>query len=160
MELEGLKKDIHLMRAVIVLLAVSSLTLCFVSFGSYDASAFRAVVTVLLAILFWGCLIAGYVLLYVISKHRKEFERNASRDKRRKEKAKNNRPGFLRFFSNPAARIADVAMVVLFIVNLVIMFIPGISQTITYIFLALLVFSIHMHGILNGVNFEYTEKLA
>lgn len=154
-----MKKDKNLMRAVIALLAISSLSLCFIAFGSYDASAFRAILTVLIAILFWVCLIAGYVLLYVISRHRKEFERNAPREKRRRIKT-NNRPGIIRFFSNPAATAADFAMIGFFILDLVFMFIPGISQTVTYILLACLVFAIHMHCILNGVNFEYTYNIA
>ena len=146
------------MRAVIALLALSSLSLCLVAFGSYDASAFRAVFTVLIAILFWACLIAGYVLLYIISKHRKEYERNVPRDKRRQAKTK-KRPGILCFFSNPAASAADFAMIGLFILDLVFMFIPGISRTINFILLAFLVFAIHMHCILNGINFEYINRL-
>ena len=142
-----------------MLLAVSSLSLCFAAFGSYDASAFRTVLTVLLALLFWVCLIAGYVLLFVISGHRKKYEKNASRDNRRKAKS-GSRPGIICFFSNRAAVIADFAMIGFFILNLVFMFIPGVSRTFSYISLSLLVFAIHMHCILNGVNFEYIEKQA
>lgn len=145
------------MRAVILLLAASSISLCFAAFGSYDASAFRAVVAVLVGILFWGCLIGGYVLLFIISKHRKEYEKHAPREKRRRDAAKRNRPGIITFFSNPAAVIADIAMIGLFVVIMAFMFIPGISQTLTIILIAFWVFAIHMHGVLNGVNFKYIE---
>ena len=148
------------MRAVIFLLAASSIFLCFAAFGSYNASSFRALVTAVTAILFWGCLIAGYVLLFIISKHRKEYEKRAPRDKRRREAAKKNRPGIITFFSHPAAVIADIAMIGLFIVIMAFMFIPGIPQSLTIILIAFLVFAIQMHGVLNGVNFKYIEIQA
>ncbi len=151
--MEGLKKDIQLMRTVIVCIALSSLSLLLATFVNSDGVS---ALTVISGIIFWGGLIVGYIQLFIISKHRKAYEKNAHHI----EKRVKSRPGIITFFSGPAATVADLAMILFFLLTMVFAFIPGFSQTVLLIFIAVLVFAVQMHCILNGVNFKYIKRLA
>lgn len=151
-----MKKDITLMKLVFISLFVSSFSVILSVFADYKASDFRIVLGYIGAVLFWICLIIGYVLLWMISKHRKEFERTNKPAHRFK---KSKKPGIIRFLSNKYAMIADVAMVVSLIVTLVFIFIPSLNQNVAVVFVACLIFSVHMHSILNGLNFTYIKSL-
>ena len=149
-----MKKDIQLMRALIVCITLSSLSLLFALFVSSDGVS---ALTVIPGIIFWGGLIAGYVMLFVISKHRKAYEKTAPRTERR---VKKSRPGIITFFSSPAATVADIVMILSFVLTVVFAFIPGFSQTALLILIAVLALAVQMHCILNGVNYKYIQRLA
>lgn len=152
------KKDARLMKAVILLIALSSFSLCFAAVVNHDGTAFERFAAIAVGLIFWISLIAGYVILFIISGHRKAYERSLPAESRRKARSKKQRPGVITFFSSPAAFAADCIMILFFILTLVLMFIPGIIQTLLLICIAVLVFAIQMHSILNGINFKYISN--
>ena len=139
------------------MLFISSFSLIFSIFGNYDTTTFKKIMAITGAVLFWLCLMVGYVIFSLISERRKAYERKHR--ERGIRPVKKGKPGILCFFSNKYAMIADITMVASFIVTLVFLFAPSLNQNIAVIFVSVLVFAIHMHGILNGVNFKYIESL-
>lgn len=147
-----MKKDISLMKIVIILLFISSFSLILSLFGDYSGNAFNIIMAYAVGVLFWGGLIAGYAILAVINSHRKNSPVN-------KTDRSADRVGIISFFSNRIAIIFDCAMPVLLILAIVFMFIPINNQVLTVIIYSLLVFSIHMHCLFNGMNFKYIKSI-
>lgn len=137
-----------LMKLVFVLLFISSFSLILVLFGDYEGELINKICAYLVGICFWGGLIAGYILFGVIN----------SKRKKKKESAK-KRPGVICFFSNKYAKVFDILFVISLILSVVFMFIPALNQGIVLVlFISVCVFSLHMHSILNGVNYEYIQN--
>lgn len=150
------------MKFVVISLAISSFSLLLVNFGDYNGSVFNKVIAVLTGVLFWMFLILGYIALAVISGHRKSYQKridNPDSNKRSNRETK-KRPGIICFFVNPKATVADVVMIISFIINLVFIFIPSVNQVIAVIMIAVFAFAVHMHCILNGVNFRYIAHIS
>ena len=152
-----MKSDRKLMRRSIIMLAISSFSLLLITVSDYSGSTFNVIMAVLTGLLFWFFLISGYATLAVISKHRKVYESEHSTGRRRAKNKK--RPGAFCFFSNPKAACADVAMIVLLVALAVIWFIPVKSIIPKLIIVPMFLFSVHMHCILNGVNYKYISQL-
>lgn len=108
--------------------------------------------------MFWLFLIVGYVVFAIISKHRKNYEK-LNRVRGTRPVRTKSRNGMFCFFSNKYAMIADIVMVVSLIITLVFMFIPTLNQNVAVFFVAILIYAVHMHAILNGVNFRYIKSL-
>lgn len=151
------------MKIVIIALAVSSFSLVLAVFGDYNGSTANIVAAIIAGLLFWLFLILGYVLLAMISKHRKQYEKKAvdSSGNRTKNAENKKKPGIICFFSNQYALISDVAMGISFILTLVVLLlIPKTPQILQLLLISLTVFSIHMHCVLNGINFKYIRELS
>ncbi len=104
------------------------------------------IVTILIGAIFWLGIILGYVLLFIA---------NSIRKKRVKKRARKRRPGIAVFFSSRTAMIADFVMAVCFIVFLInILFIKSNANWV-YVLISTMIFSLHMHALLNGENFRY-----
>ena len=144
------------MRWVIGLIALSSLSLTFAAFGGGSSST-GIWITVIPGIVFWGCLVAGYVLLFIISRHRRDYEKN---EKRAGKHTRKPIPGIITFFSSPTATLVDIAMIVVFVLTLVFAFIPDFNQKVLVVIIAVLIFLVQAHCILNGVNFKYIMRIA
>lgn len=140
--------DKNLMKAIIISLFTSSFSLILSYFGDYQGNIINIIMAYAVGVLFWLGLIIGYVLLFILSKHRKA-----------KTKPKKCKPGIIVFFSNKPAKIADLTMVGSLILTLVFTFIPFLRFGIEIVFLSILVFSIHMHCLFNGVNFKYINSI-
>ena len=153
-----MKKDLQLFKLVSGALFVSSFSVLFSIFSDFEGNAFNKISGYMGAILFWLFLIVGYMFFYIISKNRKTYERQNRVSGTRPVKTK-SRNGMFCFFSNKYAVIADIVMVVSLIATLVFMFIPTLNQNVAVVFVAILIFSLHMHAILNGVNFRYIKSL-
>lgn len=147
-----MKKDITLMKMVILLLFMSSFSLILSLFGDYNGNTFNIIMAYAVGVLFWGGLIAGYALLAVINSHRKNCSAN-------KTDTSAGRAGIISFFSDRIAMIFDCAMPVLLILTIVFMFIPFDNPVLTVIVYSLLAFSIHMHCLFNGMNFKYIKSM-
>ncbi len=147
-----MKKDITLFRLSVLCLFVSSFSILLTFIGNYEGDLFNVIFAVLTGVLFWGGLAAGYAILFVVNRHRKRFE--ASRG------VKNSRVGVLKFFSNKWAKIIDVWLIFMFLLNLVIMFVPVAGQAVQVVTIVLLIFLIHMHSLFNGINFTYIQFLS
>lgn len=150
-----LKKDILLFRLSCVLFAISSLSMLLSFFGDYNGSAVNVVLAVLTGALFWAGLISGGVLMVLLNRRRKRNEKKQPCGF----KEKICRIGAFSFFKNRLAMVADIAMLVLFELILVTVFIPVISQDIILIFMVLFVLSVYMHCVFNGVNYIYIKSI-
>lgn len=139
------------MKLSIVFVAISSLSLIGVAFADFNGNGFRRFIAFFTGVVFWAFLIAGYVLFAIVSNRRKADKRAKIADKR---------PGIICFFTSKEAKIADIGMFAAIMLSLVFSFVPGISVAVRIIFIALLVLSVQMHCILNGVNYRYIRSLT
>lgn len=153
-----LKKDIFLMKLVVVSLFISSFSLLLSFFGSYSGNVFNFIMALMTGILFWIGLIVGYVFLVIVNSHRNRTEKKDT-DGMSKSKKQKTKPGIICFLSNKYAAVADVAMVLFLVLSLVFLFIPSLSQGIALVFVSFFLFSLHMHCIFNGVNFRYINSI-
>lgn len=148
------------MKLIIVMLFISSFSLLLSFFADFNGNAFNLMMAYGAGILFWGCLIAAYVLLAVINEKRKKSEARRKTDLYENEtrkvasKRNSNRPGIINFCSNKYAMIFDTLMVVFLILTIVFSFIP-VLNSVAIICISVLIFSVHMHCVLNGMNFRY-----
>ncbi len=111
----------------------------------------------MVGVLFWGGLIAGYVMLSMLGKRRNEY---SLKDSDFSNLVKKNKGiTILKFASNKQAFYFDVSMGISFIFGVIFLFIPGIGQSIFVVLFAIFLFSLHMHCILNGMNFKYIKFL-
>lgn len=151
------------MKLVVLFLAISSFSLVLVPFSDYEGNTINAVTAIIAGVLFWLFLILGYLVFSRIAKHRRLYEKKAtSSDNGRFSRADNKKkPGIICFFSNIFALVADIVLILSFILTLVIIiFIPTTSLVIQIILISLLLFSLHMHCVLNGINFRYIRELS
>ena len=152
-----MKRDIKSMRTCILMLMISSFSVLLSYFASFEGNALQRILAYLIGVLFWAFLIIGYVIFHKISVHRKEYEKTHPDLEYLK---KRRLPGILTFFSDHASSAIDIIMIISFIITLAFMFIPSLDQSFAIVFAAILIFSIHMHCILNGVNFRYISHLT
>lgn len=152
------------MNLVIVMLFISSFSLLLSFFGDYNGNVFNIIMAYAVGVLFWGFLIAAYVLLAVVNSKRKKLDKDNKEDSQnyRDEHAKRytnahkkgNKPGIITFGSSRLAIVFDIVMIIALILTIVFSFIPPLGS-IAVVCFSVLVFAIHMHCILNGVNFRY-----
>ena len=152
-----MEKDSVLFKLVTAALFISSFSFTGVAFSGEKGDTAGNVIFYISEVLFWLFLVAGYVIFRKISKHRKKYKKSMKYTKGHMRES--NRPGAFCFFSNIHAVIADIVMVLSFVITLIFVFIPSLNQNVAVFFVALLIFSVHMHCILNGVNFRYIKSL-
>ncbi len=111
------------------------------------ASETRAFV-VIVGVVFWLFAFIGYGLLIVADSARKK----AMRSMVELQPISKERPGIITFFSNVYAAAADTTMILSFVLFIAINFTEFRTSYFAYILLFLLVYSIHMHCLLNGKN--------
>ena len=101
--------------------------------------------------MFWITLAVSLLTTFVVSLFRKKY---------RKEKRiyKKTKPGITSFFSNPVAKVADIAMIV-FAVIFAVFAIFFSESYMLYVFFSLTIFSFFMHCVLNGENYKYINLL-
>lgn len=100
---------------------------------------------IVLGAAFWLTLIVSYTLLFILNRSRRKNGGSVTGIKSW---------GCLRICSNRLAIVADTASIVSLIVFGILIF-TGQNSYIVYVFLSILVFSLQMHGVLNGENFKY-----
>jgi hypothetical protein len=97
---------------------------------------------------FWATLIAGYALFICADRGRRKLP------VKRKKRQPKGRPGILRVFSNGWARAADLACAASILGFLGVMLASPRSRA-AYFLLFAVVFTAHMHCVLNGENFRF-----
>lgn len=107
---------------------------------------------------FWISLIGGYTFLFMAQKaYKKLLKKNGAKNK-------DQIPGGLKFFTNKYAAIADAIFIASVVVLIVLIILERMKGFFPYIVLAVLVFSINMHCLLNGniykfiLNIKYKER--
>lgn len=109
--------------------------------------------TVLIGLVFWISTITAYVLLGIANSERKWFlNRKVGIDVKM-----NCRPGIAEFFTNVPATVADVAMILSFLLFVIVGFTNWKYEYISYILLFLFVFSLQMHCMFNGRIYKVTK---
>ena len=109
--------------------------------------------TVLVGLVFWVSAIFGYALLIMANLERKRFiNRKADGDVKM-----NYCPGIAGFFTNIAATVADVAMILSFLLFVIVSFTEWKYDYISYVLLFMSVFSLHMHCMFNGRIYKVTK---
>lgn len=134
------------------LMFLFSASVLFVPFASQQDLLGNPLWIRLSGVWIWGTLILAYTLFYAANRLR----RNTVKDRQSKKAVV--RWGICRVFTNPLAKAADCAFVISlagFIAILV--FVP--QSYAVYILLFAVLFSLQMHGVLNGENFRYIINL-
>ena len=145
-----MKRDSLFFKISCASYCVSALSVLLAFLGDYKGNGAAVFFAVLTGVLFWGGIIAGTVLLVLVNNHRRK---NFSTPKDRRTDWR--RFGILNFFSNRIAQVIDIAMGAFFVLFLVSMFIPAVSQNISLVLFSLLLLSAFMHSMFNGVNYIY-----
>ena len=117
-------------------------------FGSFQKDG-KQTLAFILAAIFWLGFIMGFVFMRPISKQRK---------KDRKYRIKNRRP-LLRFLSNKPALVSDALLIAGIFILLLTFIFPAMPGWITLTATFTMVFSLEMHGLFNGRNYEYLCKI-
>lgn len=147
-----MNKDKKYFRASCVAFAVSALSILLTFAADYKGNAIAVVLAVLTGALFWLGIVFGFVFLFAVNGKRKA--------NRRYNEPEGTRIGLLTFFSNPNAKVVDIAMIVLFFLALLSALIPVIGQGVTLVFISLFLLSVYMHGMLNGRNYRYIKTIS
>ena len=138
-----MEKDFVLIKRAVIALFVSSFSLILSFFGDLNGSIFNVIIGYMVGVLFWGGLIAGYVMLSMLRKRRNEY---SLKDSDFSNLVKRNKGiSVLKFASNKQAFYFDVSMGISFILALIFLFVPGIGQGIFVVLFAIFLFSLHMH---------------
>ena len=109
---------------------------------------------------FWIPLLAGYGLIALANSKRKAF----SDGRQDGDIAMQRRMGIVTFFSNTPAVIADSALIAGSIALAILCLCGGTSRYITYVMLAIVSFSLNMHGLFNGriyrtIKYKQTRRV-
>ena len=107
----------------------------------------HSALTILCSSAFWGFLIIGYGLLWMINwKRRKQMKKGEKR-----------RIGIITFFRNPPAKMMDFICLAGILILIISSFAAPLQGYLQYVLSFLVIFSFHMHCILNGEIFRYMQ---
>lgn len=148
----NIKRDKRIFALSTVCLVISSLSLLGVAKGSFNEVDGSKAVALAVALTFWIGLILGYILLCVVNSHRKKYEAG------KKSRYKTTGCGLIRFFSNGAAMVVDSILIITLILFILFRMLNNISIYFDLTVIALLICSIHLHGLYNGKNFRYINQ--
>ena len=147
-----MKSDINKFIAVLILLIISPLSLLILPFLSFEGDSVNIPLICITEVIFWGFMIAGYVLLAMINKSRKSKIRG-------KQAIKMTNPGVICFFSNRFAIVFDMIMALSFVLTIIFWIFPVLNCAVIETF-AVFLLSLHMHSIFNGVNYKYIKSIS
>ena len=133
--------------------AVSVLFMPLCSTMAYTAG--RRWLLLLNGSVFWLGLIMGFAFVFAANSDRKEYIRKHLDG----DVSMKRRPVAITFFSNQPAKVADITMCLSFVLTVIILFTPAADKYITYVMLTFFLFSLNMHGILNGRSYKILTKL-
>ena len=107
----------------------------------------------IIGIVFWVSIAIGYSLLLLANCHRREFVRK----KLNGDLSMGCRMGLITFFSTIPGIISDAAFIAALIAFLIVIHRGTFNNYISYVLLAVLSFSLNMHGIFNGRIYKTTK---
>lgn len=106
----------------------------------------KRMLVVATGMLFWGSAIAGYTSIIKANKERIRYVSKQLND----DLSMGCRVGIMNFFSNIPSTIADISMIMSFILFIIIIFTEHNNSYLSYVLLFILIFSLNMHGLFNG----------
>ena len=129
---------------------VSSATILLMQRVSFaeNAEEWQRTLGGILGALFWLGFIAGFIFQIPITRARKKDESFKG----------GKGISFFSFFSNNTAIVFDVSLMICALLSFVTFAVPTLSQGLAFMSLFGLVFSIEMHGIFNGKNYEWLNE--
>ncbi|MGN0517994.1 MAG: hypothetical protein ACI4II_04640 [Acutalibacteraceae bacterium] len=148
----NIKRDKKIFLLSCICLVISSLSLLGVAKGSFNEFDGSRAIAFAVALTFWIGLILGYILLCVVNSHRKKYEAG------KKNRRKTTGCGLIRFFSNGAAMVVDSILIITLVLFILFRVLSNISIYFDLTVIALLICSIHLHGLFNGKNFRYINQ--
>lgn len=148
------KRDKRLLILSLICLGISSFSILGVVNASYDENYGSKALAITVAVAFWAGLIIGYVLLIMLNKNRR-----ASAVKIGRFKTGGCQFGIFKFFRNKEAIIADVIMLLSLVLFIIFRILDNVSVYLDLTVIALLIYSFHLHCILNGQNYRYIKLL-
>ncbi|MDF2820879.1 MAG: hypothetical protein K0R15_1320 [Clostridiales bacterium] len=132
----------------VVALLVSSYSLLCIPYASNLAQNGDVLLRNLWAAVFWLTLILGYGTFFIVELSRKKTTTKTK-------KGKKALPGIIKFYSNSLAKVVDIIFAVSIILILVLQFINGINEYLSYALLSTSLFLFHMHCFVNGENYRW-----
>lgn len=105
-------------------------------------------------LMFWVSCVIGYCVLIAANRKRKSYIKHSPKGKTLKE----GKVGFFAFFSNLPALVADITMIVSFLLFVVISFTEWKYEYISYVVLFVFVFSLNLHGLFNGRIYKIVKN--
>lgn len=148
------KRDKRLMIMSLICLAVSSFSILGVVNASFDENYGSKAAAITVAVAFWAGLIIGYALLIKLN-----INRRASAVKIGRFKTGGCQFGIFKFFRNKEATVADIVMMLSLISFIIFRILDDVSVYLDLTVIALLIYSFHLHCILNGQNYRYIKLL-
>lgn len=124
-------------------------------YASLEASKENNLGIYMTGAIFWTSMLIGYGFIFVIDSRRKRFiKQNKLQQKQTK-----LLPGAIRFFSNRPASIFDILFVISLVGLITCEFTSYKGEMVTYVLLALVVLSFHLHCMFNGKNYIYIKTI-
>lgn len=152
------KKLNTLLITSIVSYSIMSLDFLIMPVGNSVTDKSMRWLDILTGLIFWLGLISGTILYVFFSKECKKWYEN---NKGNKDIYKEKKIGLISFFSNRAALVADICLIISILLFAMLMIFTDRTSYICFISIMLLVFFFSMHCILNGKSFfvyEYVNK--
>lgn len=153
--MKNLGKDKLLFLIACICMAMVSITILFMPVASERATDDNAISLYFSGIAFWIFILGGYSLIAIINVRRK---RSITRDVIKGGTQKQHLPGVIRFFTNPWAMIFDILFILSLVAFIYYQLTTYIDGMLSYVLLAFMLFSFHMHCMLNGKNFNFIQK--
>ena len=129
----------------VICLTIMSATILIMPFVVSVTNEKRMLV-VATGMLFWGSAIVGYTSIIKANKERIRYISKQPND----DLSMGCRVGIMNFFSNIPSTVADVSMIMSFILFIIIIFTEHNNSYLSYVLLFILILSLNMHGLFNG----------
>jgi len=131
-------------------MGLASFVLVLIPFADFYGTTRQQTTGYIIGLVFWLSMIVAYILFWFTNKFRKK---QMAKTKMPLVKQK---PGLILFFRNIYGKIADIVCAVSFCGTVAAILLtekePGWY---VYLIIAVFIFSLQMHGMLNGENFRY-----
>ena len=145
-----MRKKLHTIKGCywssVAFFTMMSLSFVAMPIANYVDINQQSVILSIVGTMFWGALAGGYAFLIKAYKNYKELLQSSLLQSGRKKSL----PGFFKIFSNTAASIIDILLIVDIAAIALIATSESMNGFFTYIILAIFIFSIHMHCMFNG----------
>ena len=136
-----MKNSKKILMASFFMLCLCALSLFLVIFTDYQAEGFVKVISMVISLLFWISLLAGYILMILF------YQKNP--DKKLKGKI-----GIISFFTNKFAVITDLVMFASIIFMIVLSLLNVYFNVIYALLFSILFISLNFHCVFNGKVFN------
>ncbi|MCI8371754.1 MAG: hypothetical protein HFI75_05045 [Lachnospiraceae bacterium] len=143
--------DKLLLIVSILLFFVMSASFLIMPLDIYMERVSSSAVNIISGLCFWIPLVGGCIMQFFLAMRRKQWMRI-----HKKAMDSQKRVGVVSIFENKPAIVADLVMIISFVVCVAVFACTDGSGYFCYIIVALFVFSFCMHCILNGKNFRFT----